>query len=275
VTASDLLAADTGEHLTTGWEPDLPDADSLCLRWLRHWSAQVAAFANAAGGTVVRDGRHLLADHGRPASYFNGAVLLRPWADDAAFLTLVDEIEARTAGGTGEFFLWSLWPTPDLRHRGWELEGHPPLMARPPSSPLPAAVGPGPGRVRTAAELAAWERVVVEGYPMTDLQPFRPGILAAPALLDDPRLRFWTSDVDGTPVTASAQFVAHGVAGFAMGVTLPGHRAAGHWARHVRVRLAAEPDLWHVGVFSDFSRPGAERAGFVPVVRHTLWRRTR
>jgi hypothetical protein len=259
--------------LTTGWESDLADSDSICLRWLRHWSAQLAAFADAAGGRVERDGRYLLADHGRPASYFNAAVLLRPWGDDATFHALVDEIAARTAGGSGDFYLWSLWPTPDLRARGWELDGHPPLLVRPPS-PV-TLYGPTPDRVRTAAELAAWERVVVEGYPMTDLQPLRPGALAAPALLDDPRLRFWTSAVDGTPVTASAQFVDHGVAGFSMGVTLPAGQRAGHWWRHVQLRLATEPDLWHVGVFSDFSRSGAERAGFVPVIRHTLWRRSR
>jgi hypothetical protein len=275
VTAPDLLATDpAGGHLTTGWEPGLADDDSICLRWLRHWSAQIAAFTGAAGGQVVRDERYLLADHGRPASYFNAAVLLAPWADDAAFHALVDEIDARTARGTGEFFLWSLWPTPDLRHRGWELDGHPPLLARPPSS-APPRTGPEPERVRTAAELAAWERVVVEGYPMPELRPLRPGTLAVPALLDDPRLRFWTSAVDGTPVTASAQFVAHGVAGFAMGVTLPAGRRAGHWTRHVRLRLATEPDLWHVGVFSDHSRPGAERAGFFPIIRHTLWHRSR
>ena len=262
----------TTTPLTTGWEPDLADDDSICLRWLRHWSAQLAAFA--PDGCVVRDERHLLADHGRPASYFNSAVLLAPWADDAAFHDLVDEIEARTARGTGALYLWSLWPTPDLRARGWELDGHPPLLVRPPA-PVSAPTGSAPDRVRTPAQLAAWERVVVDGYPMADLQPFRPGALAAPALLDDPRLRMWTSSVDGTAVTASAQFVAHGVAGFAMGVTLPGQRHAGHWARHVRLRLAAEPDLWHVGVFSDLSRPGVERAGFVPVVRHTLWHRTR
>jgi hypothetical protein len=260
--------------LTTGWEPDLPDADSLCLRWLRHWSAQLAAFADAAGGRVVRDPRYLLADFGRPASFFNGAVLLSPWRDDGAFFALVDEVEARTAGGTGDLYLWSLWPTPELGARGWELDGHPPLMVRPPA-PAEPGLGTPPDPVRTAAELAAWERVVVEGYPLVDLQPFRPGALAGAALLDDPRLRLWTSAVDGTPVTASAQFVAHGLAGFAMGVTLPAGRRAGHWWRHVRTRLAAEPDLWHAGVFSDFSRAGAERAGFVPVARHTLWHRTR
>jgi hypothetical protein len=81
--------------------------------------------------------------------------------------------------------------------------------------------------------------------------------------------------VDGVPVTASAQFVAHGLAGFAMGVTLPAGRRAGHWWQHVRLRLALEPGLWHAGVFSDHSRPGAERAGFVPVVRHTLWHHNR
>lgn len=260
-------------QLTTGWEPDLADADSICLRWLRHWSAQLAAFAEAAGARVERNERYLLADHGRPASYFNAAVLLRPWGDDAAFAALVDEIAARAAGGTGAFYLWSLWPTPDLRTRGWELDGHPPLLVRPPS---PVALdGPLPDRVRTTAELAAWERVVVEGYPMDDLQPFRPGTLAAAALLDDPRLRLWTSSTNGTPVTASAQFVAHGLAGLALGVTLPGHRHAGHWANHLRLRLALEPDLWHVGVFSDFSRTGAERAGFVPIVRHTLWHHIR
>ena len=263
----------TAADLTTGWESDLADSDSICLRWLRHWSAQLAAFADAAGGRVERDERYLLADHGRPASYFNAAVLLRPWGDDATFHALVDEIEDRAAGGTGAFYLWSLWPTPDLRASGWELDGHPPLLVRPPS---PVTLdGPLPDRVRTAAELAAWERVVVEGYPMDDLLPFRPGAVAAPTLLDDPRLRFWTSSEDGTPVTASAQFVAHGLAGFAIGVTLAEHRHAGHWARHVRLRLALEPDLWHVGVFSDHSRAGVERAGFVPVVRHTLWHRTR
>jgi hypothetical protein len=197
-------------YLTTGWEPDLSDDDSICLRWLRHWSAQLAAFAEAAGGRVVHDERYLLADHGRPASYFNAAVLLTPWSDDAAFGAVVDEIEARA-----------------------------------------------------------------EGYPMDDLQPFRPGTLAAPALLDDPRLRFWTSSEGGTAVTASAQFVTHGLAGFAMGVTLPGHRHAGHRALHVQLRLALESDLWHVGVFSDHSRAGVESAGFTPVVRHTLSHRTR
>lgn len=263
--------------LTTGWEPDLPDADSLCLRWLRHWSDQCAAFARAAGGTVVRDERFVLADYGRPASYFNAAILHAPQPEPGDLDVLLDEIEARTARGTGDVYLWSLWPTPDLRRRGWELAGHPPLLVRPPTAAVPAALVPAeePSPVRTAAELAAWERVLVEGYPLPDLLPYRPGALVGTALLDDERFRFRTTFNGGTPVGISAQFVSRGVAGFALGVTLPDARRCGHWSRHARVRLHAEPDRWHVGVFADDSRPGAEQLGFVPIVRHTLWHRPR
>ena len=35
----------------------------------------------------------------------------------------------------------------------------------------------------------------------------------------------------------------------------------------------AEPDRWAAGVFSDYSRPGAESIGFVPIARFTLWSR--
>jgi hypothetical protein len=263
-------------HLTTGWEPDLADADSLCLTWVRHWADQVEAFARSAGGRTVRDERHLLADYGRPASFFNSAVLLAPPPDRAAFDALLDDIEAATAAGTGTVHLWSLWPTPDLRERGWELDGHPPLLVRPPGAVPDLPAGPPPARVQSAADLAVWETIVVEGYPMPDLQPCRPGTLVGPDLLEDPRFRFWLGhDPAGTPVSATAQFVARDVAGFALGVTLPGRRGHGHWARQVAARLRAEPGRWHVGVFSDDSRRGAERAGFVPVIRHTLWHRSR
>jgi hypothetical protein len=272
------MSAATTPRLTTGWEPDLPDADSLSLRWLRHWSDQCAAFATAAGGTVVEDERYVLADYGRPASYFNAAVLLTPQPDPRDLHALLDEIESRTARGTGEIYLWSLWPTADLRPRGWTLDGHPPLLVRPPTAtaPLPTITeDEEPARVRSAAELVEWERVAVEGYPMTDLQPSRAGALAGPALLDDQRFRFFATYRAGRMVAISAQFVSRGVAGFALGVTLPSARRARHWMRHARTRLHTEPDLWQVGVFSDHSRAGAERLGFVPVTRHTLWHRAR
>jgi hypothetical protein len=149
---------------------------------------------------------------------------------------------------------------------------------RPPLSVLPAPAvpaGPEPQRVSSARELAAWEAVLVEGYPLPGVAAGRPGAVVGPGLLEDTRIRFWTSRAGGAPAAISAQFVAHGVASFALGVTMPAARRGGHWYRHARTRLLTEPDLWHVGVFSDDSRPRAERIGFVPVLRHTLWHRTR
>jgi hypothetical protein len=269
-----MTTTPTAPALTTGWESHLPDTDSLCLRWLRHWAAQCAALAHAAGGIVTHDERYLLADHTRPASFFNAAVLLTPPSAPGQLSMLLDEIEARAHVGTGDVYLWSLWPTPDLSRRGWVLDGHPPLMVRPPG-PTPAAEGAPPQRVRSAAELARWEAVLVDGYPLTDVELTQPGTLIGPTLLEDERFRFWLSSEHGRPAAISAQFVAHGLASFALGVTLPSARRAGHWSRHARLRLRTEPHRWHAGVFSDDSRPGAERLGFTPIIRHTLWHRPR
>jgi hypothetical protein len=42
------------EHLTDGWEPDLPVGDTLLRRFLFNLAAFHEVPANAAGGRVVR-----------------------------------------------------------------------------------------------------------------------------------------------------------------------------------------------------------------------------
>lgn len=259
------------EHLTHGWEPATPDADSFTRRFVQHWADQNVAFATAAGGTAVRTERYVLSDYRRPGGWFNSAVLTAP---PAGWDDLLDELDPMIGTGSGDVLLWSLWPTPDLGRRGWSLLGHPPMMIRPPArlAPLdPPSTIPTP--VRTAAELAVWEDVAVRGYghPLGKLAGSRPGAFAAPALLANDRLRFWVSEQDGEPVSASAQYVSRGIASLAFGATLPAARGRGHWNGHARTRLLARPELWHAGVFSDASRPLAERLGFVPIIRFTLW----
>lgn len=262
-----MTSAPAAEHLTNGWERATPPADSLCRSFVYHWAEQNAAFAAAAGGVVVRTDRFVVADHGHETGLFNGVVVLAPPRDWDA---LLDELEPYVAGGMGNLMLWSLWPTPDLRGRGWSLMGHPPLLLRPPAgrAPVPPPA-PEPHVVRTERELAVWEDVAVRAYPLP--APDGPALLG-PALLADERLTFRTSyDDAGQPVSVSAHFVEHGLASLAFGATLPAARGRGHWARHARARLRALPDLWHAGIFSDFSRPLAEAIGFVPIVRFTLW----
>jgi hypothetical protein len=252
------------EHLTDGWEPDLPVGDTLLRRFLFNLAAFHEVPVRAAGGRVLRRDEFAAADLGRPAAMHNAATLLRPLPFDRPGPTL-DAVEAFFEGGDhGEVYLWSAWPTPDLRPRGWVLEGHPPLLVRPPGN---QSVPPPP--------LRDWERVAVDGFPYRELQPYHPGALLADGVLAEERLRLWVGYEQDRPVCAGSLFVDAGVAAFSLGVTLPSARRRGYWAAMAGVRLVEAPGLPAVGVFSDMSRPGAEALGFLPVVRFTLWHRPR
>ncbi|HKJ11001.1 MAG TPA: hypothetical protein VJ976_01285, partial [Ornithinimicrobium sp.] len=111
----------------------------------------------------------------------------------------------------------------------------------------------------------------VEGYPMPELSGAPPGAVADPSLLQDARFAFWVGYEDGRPVSLGTSFVDHGIGSFALGVTRPAARRRGHWLGHAVARLQHTPDVWMTGVFSDFSRPGAEKVGFVPLLRLSLW----
>jgi hypothetical protein len=258
------------EALTTGWEPGLPVADTMLRRYLFHNADLCAAFARAAGGHALDTPAVAGADLGHPGGFWNAATLLQPPTD---WDETLETVEGFFAGGTGEAMLWSAWPTPDLRERGWRLSGHPPLLVRPPARDLapPATAVDAVREVGTASELATWEQVAIAGYPLPDLDDVRPGTIAGPGLLDDPRLKLWTADADGQPVSAAAAFVARGIGSLAFGATLPTARRRGLWRQLAVTRLLAMPDVWTSGVFSDLSRPGAEALGFVPLLRLNLW----
>jgi hypothetical protein len=72
-------------------------------------------------------------------------------------------------------------------------------------------------------------------------------------------------------VAAAAAHVAHGVVNLCFAATLPAARRRGVWESLVWARTADAPELPAVAFTSDFSRPGFERMGFVPVFRFTLW----
>lgn len=265
-------AAREDEHLSTGWEPDVPVGDTMMRRYLYHWAVYCAAYARAGGGVTRQTHAYSLADLRRPSGYFNSVTLLAP---PRHFEELLDEIEDQLAGGHGEMLLWSAWPLPPeaLAGRGWRLEGHPPLLVRPPTTLLPPPEAPDVDvrPARTPAELAQWERVVIEGYPMPELADAAPGDLAAPSLLTDDRFGFWVGYENGRAVSAGTSFEAHGLASFALSVTRPEARRRHHWMRHAHERLVRHPGVWMSGVFSDFSRPGAESIGFLPIQRLSLW----
>jgi len=251
-------------ELTTGWEPDLAVGDTFLRRFVENLAAQNAAISAAVGGWSHRDAALAISDAGRPLAYFNAAIPMRPPEDWDAFM---DRLAVGFGSGSGMAYLWSPWPTPDLEAYGWRKEGHPPFLLRPVARhDIEVSTDATVSQVTTPAGLAVWEEVAAKGYPF-----HRNGSIFGPALMEDQRFRFFLSSDRGRPVAIGAQFVDFGVAAFALGVTLPEYRHRGHWQTLVATRLDAEPDLPACGVFSDFSRPGAERAGFLPIQRLTLW----
>ena len=201
------------EQLTTGWESNVAVGDTLLRRYLFHHAALDAAFTLAGGGRALDADDVSMADLGRPGGYFNGAVLLTPPADWDAVLARIDRF---FRCGRGQACLWSAWPTPDLRDRGWRLSGHPPLLVRPPWSTNPlassAAADIDVRPVSSAADLAGWERVAIDGYPLPELSDAPAGALAPAALLDDERLRFFVGLDGDRPVAAAVSFASHGIA---------------------------------------------------------------
>ena len=97
----------TAEHLTDGWEPDLPVSDTLLRRFLFNLAAFNELPAVAAGARVLHRDDLMAADLGRPAAMHNAATLLRPLVYDRAGETL-EVVEGFYDGhGSGEAYLWS------------------------------------------------------------------------------------------------------------------------------------------------------------------------
>ena len=265
--------AEDERPLETGWLPDTPVDDSLLRRFAFNQADLNVAFAEASpAGRSASDDEVVLADAGGGIPYYNQALLLRPLTglDD----DLLDRIEVfyDDLGGRPATLL-SMWPTVDLGSRGWNLVGHPMIVARGPWGA--ATTRPGDDalvREIGADEVGEFERVLIEGYPMPEAAGSPPGSIVPSGVLDH-GVRLRLGIADGEVVAAAAGHVSHGVVNLCTAATLPAARRKGVWGALVRARMADGPDLPAVAYTSDFSRPGFVHMGFLPVTRFTMWSR--
>jgi hypothetical protein len=254
----------------TGWEPDAPVDDTIVRQSLLNFAAMNEHIVAAVGGRVRRTAHVSMTDAGSGRAFLNAAMILQPLlpGDDAA-LAAIDEFYGDTTEGA--VTVWSAWPTPDLRALGWQLEGHPPLMVRPSGGAMPD-VPPDlhVDEVADAGALDAFSQVLVDGFPIPELQPFRGGSLVDDRVLGD-GLRLWVGAAADRPVASAAAYVAAGVAGVNFVATLPHERRRGYGEAVTWRATMADPALPAVLLASERGRPVYARMGYLPVTRFSLW----
>jgi len=267
MTESIIPAAD--EHLSDGWEPDASSTDTLVRRAVLVHASWPVEIARALGRPWRRTDGWAGARIGDRGALTNPVILLSPHADPAAVVVEVEEVIPRPV----PWMLISPWPTGDLAPLGLVLVGHPPLMARLPSPhEVPEAPGLEVREVTDGEGLAVAERVLVEGYPMPDLEPLAPGDLLAPAVLEGPT-RVWVGFVDGRPASVAAAHVHADAVLVEYVAALPWARGRGAGAAVTWAATLADPSLPAVLVASDDGRPVYERMGYVAIERWTAWLR--
>lgn len=266
-------------HLRAGWEPDTPLTDSLLRRFLINWTLGIEAQGIPLGGKSVRRDDLVAVDIGRPGVGTNVVTLLVPLVRedmDEVLSTLDDFYAFSTDAASGSVFLFSPWPTPDLRPYGWTIADHPPLMFRPAGGVMP----PSPPGLRIEAvqdeqSLRAFEIAIVRGFLLSDGETQGLGAAFSPAVLADDQQRLWVGWEGERPVSAAATFVAAGINDVTLVATVPEARQRGYGAALTWQATLAEPTLPALLLATDEGRPLYEQMGYLALFRWTMWQRNR
>jgi len=263
----------------SGWEPDTPVDDSLLRRFLVNWTTSIEAHGVPAGGRVLRRDDLAAVDLGRPSFGGNVATLLAPLFSDGVdeVISTLDEFYGfSTATYRGTAFLFSPWPTPDLRPHGWTLMGHEPLMLCPAGGELPPPpAGLRIEEVQDEANLRAFELTMVRGFESPDLEAEGPGAVFGPGILRDNRMRMWVGWEVDRPVSAAAVFVDAGINDVTLVGTVPEARRRGYGAALTWRATLAGPTLPAMLLATEEGRPVYERMGYLSLFSFTVWSRDR
>jgi hypothetical protein len=264
------LLPDEGEHLTTGWEPDVAPFDSVVRASVLVHASWAIAQARSLG-RPWRDGPAWAGGHsGDRGAMTNWVVLKQPLLD---LDDLIGQFDDLFPPGV-PFLLVSAWPTSDLGGYGLGLVGHPPLMFRPQSATTTSPIPDLDVRwVSDADELAEAERVLVDGYPMPELQPFAPGRLYAPALLAT-ETRIAVAYLDGSPIATATAHSSHGITLIEGVAVMPEARGKGAGAAVTAAATTAFPGQSTVLLASDDGQPVYERLGYLRLERWSVWLRS-
>lgn len=260
----------------SGWEAAAPPQDTALRQFILAQCAFQRLSGGALGATILETDAFIAVDSGRPATMLNFAVLKQPLcgAELEAAMGPIQTLYEQP-GTAGFAALYSPLPTADLSPWGWTLAGHPPLQLRPASAPLVDTSAVQVTRVRSDAEKALFEQIIIDGFGFEEMRGSASGSLMAASLFEDPRFSAWIGSVEGEPVSGAASLVEAGIVNIVMVATVPvGRRKGGALAV---TQAAARPELGLPGALfsSDEGRSVYERLGYAPILRGSFWYRNR
>lgn len=262
-----------------GWEPDLPVDDTILRQFVTNWTISIEAHGFPGAGRTLRRDDLAAVDLGRRAFGGNIATLTAP-----LFPEMLDGVMAaldtfygfRGSGGPGTVFIFSPWPTPDLRPHGWTLLGHEPLMYR----PVGGAAPPDPPGLRITevcdeVDLNAFARTIVRGFGTTAHAETEPMPVFGSGVLADPRHRLWLGWAGNTPVAAASSFTTVRLTNVTFVATVPEARGRGYGAAITWRATFADPALPAALLSTDEGRPLYARLGYLPLLRFAVRSRER
>jgi hypothetical protein len=247
---------------TTGWEPHAPVADTLVRRFVFGHADRLARVARAAGGEIGSSDEALLADACSPRLMDNAMVLLQP--PTPGLLDRVLRLARRFYPADRAWALVSAWPLPDLSWRDLSLVGHPRLMLRP-AAPV---TGP-PAELRVArldpSDSSAAAKVLTSVHPQ----------LAGTRLLDVLRegsvVQLYVGHHEDRAVAVAGLAVTDELVEVDWLSTLPAVRRHGFGTSLLSALAGAHPGLPAALVESPLCGSVPGRAGFLPLLRITVW----
>ena len=246
----------------------LTDFDTLTDRAAWSMADRVRHHAAATGRPVHDDDDLVVAWLGDRGVFTNAAVVAASPSDWGEVLVRIAGVVPAHVPAV----VITPHPTPDLTPSGWHLVGHPPLMVRMPNA-APAPAVPAELHIQEVVDqpsLEVFERTLIDGYPMPDMQPYRWGGFYDERVLGG-ATRMWLGSVDGRPVATAATHVAAGVNSVEMVATLDGFRGRGYGAAVTWAATTADPSRPAILIASDLGRPVYERLGYTALTRWTMW----
>jgi hypothetical protein len=251
----------------------------LLSRFLVNWTLSIEVHAGALGGRTLHRDDLVAVDVGRPSFGTNVVTLLAPLftEDVGEVMAALDAFYGFSAGDrSGTVFLFSPWPTPDLRPHGWTLVDYQPLMLRPAGGTLPPS--PAGLRIEVVQDetgLQAFEAAMVRGFQMHELEGQGPGAAFGAGTLADERQRLWVGWEGDRPVSAAATFVAAGINDVTLVATVPEARGRGYGAALTWRASLADAALPALLIATAAGRAVYERMGYLPLFRFAVWSRDR